>query len=626
MSPTQKLRDAFCFPVMALLLLAVAAGYFFFFFSKAQAYLDITVEQKGLFKLYWAAEGEPFREENSAKVKVSPANSHYRFYLEDLSDLTRLRVDTHDYHGRAILKTLTVRQRGFEDLVIDNETGYDELVPLAQIADTGIDQDGLLVVANGTDPNFLYILKKQRVPVSWIEETLRILIFFGIASVIYATVSFLSDDYLFVPVCLALVVILVLTMALISKDNSHPDEYVHVAAVEYYKNAWLPPKIESGEIGNTYSIYGVSRLNSDEIYYLVAGKFAWLAEPLFLSKTKGGRMFSVLLLVSILLTTILNVKARLAALPLLVSPQIWYVFSYCNSDSFALAATFYAGWQVACQNSVFNRYLRGELQRGKVFYMFLCGIVIGLLFLLKHNYLPFTLLFFTVVILRYFVSRDVYDRKGVFLRFAVLLCIGLSLFAGKRIADYSVNGYERGELIQMAKEDHSIRQYSGGASLDDQPFTLHMKERGVSAEEMLHTYHWHDLTFYSTFGVYGYLDLYSSPFYYRAVKVSVAILLGLLLVAIAVNGSMESRLITGSALLLSIALVGASFHHSWVADFQPQGRYLFPVFAMLGIVFTTAHGTLSTIRTGFFTLWLFILSIYSFITVGLLYIPRGICV
>ena len=51
-------------------------------------------------------------------------------------------------------------------------------------------------------------------------------------------------------------------MALNAPFNSHPDEQHHYKASKYYMQNWRPPKYNDPAIKNTYSVYGISRLNN----------------------------------------------------------------------------------------------------------------------------------------------------------------------------------------------------------------------------------------------------------------------------------------------------------------------------------------------------------------------------
>jgi hypothetical protein len=69
-------------------------------------------------------------------------------------------------------------------------------------------------------------------------------------------------------------------------------------------------------------------------------------------------------------------------------------------------------------------------------------------------------------------------------------------------------------------------------------------------------------------------------------------------------------------------LTGASLHRSWTIDFQAQGRYLFPVLPMIGIILARNRAAVDNRVFILITLHLFLLSIYSFVFIALPAVPR----
>ncbi len=76
-------------------------------------------------------------------------------------------------------------------------------------------------------------------------------------------------------------------------------------------------------------------------------------------------------------------------------------------------------------------------------------------------------------------------------------------------------------------------------------------------------------------------------------------------------------------MVMSIALIGASLHHSWTMDFQAQGRYLFPLLSMFGVLLGRCRTIFETRLFVLSVTQLYLLGLYSFIFVALMNIPRG---
>jgi hypothetical protein len=89
--------------------------------------------------------------------------------------------------------------------------------------------------------------------------------------------------------------------------------------------------------------------------------------------------------------------------------------------------------------------------------------------------------------------------------------------------------------------------------------------------------------------------------------------------AFAVIRSRDRDLIVIGALVVLFAglVVFISIWHSWTGDFQAQGRYLFPILPMLGILLSAAR-----VHFNPRVLLPLLTACYSFIAVGLGEIPK----
>jgi hypothetical protein len=607
-----------------LLCVAVWIMYYFLFLGRARVEVVIDVEQATWFKIYWAGESEEFSEKRMEKVRVIPGHDTYVFYLTNISNVEKLRIDPQEYEGTAAIASLHIRQKGYREITLDSPEAFAKLVPLFDIADSGMVAGKFTVHSTGNDPNFILDLsRKETTDFGLLEEILRLAVLGSIVFFIYLAVHNLATDYSYVPVCLAVALALAVTMAVISKKNGHPDEFVHVAAVEYYKTNWLPPAVGNESIEGSYSPYGVSRLHTNEIYYLIAGKFAKVAEPFFINSYIPCRMFNVFLLLTILLYITQVAEARIMALPLIISPQIWYLYSYCNSDGFSLAVAFFAACQLILPNSMFNRFMVGTIRFSLVLRGCVAGLVLGLLFLLKNNYLPFTAFLFFVAGMVFWQLPGREAKVSFFRRIVILLTIGLVLFGGKKMADYSVNGSSRQALITEARIAHATPMYSPESKLAQKHAGLYMKERGVTLAQVILQYRWFEKTFRSAFGVFGYFQYAPTEVFFNVIRWSGVFAFVYFFGTILIRGDAIGRISAVTVLCLSVALISASLFHSWSSDFQPQGRYLFPIVGMLIILCGQNRNVINRRWVSLFTVWMFFLSLYSFISVGLFQMVRG---
>ncbi len=149
-----------------------------------------------------------------------------------------------------------------------------------------------------------------------------------------------------------------------------------------------------------------------------------------------------------------------------------------------------------------------------------------------------------------------------------------------------------------------------------------MKDKGIGFTDLIPKYHWDIKTLQSSFGVFGYLSIVSPYHYYTIVKWMGTALMLFILISCLTRGGILGGGITAVVCGLSVVLLLAALHRSWVVDFQPQGRYLFPILRMFGIVL--GHNIRALNRRVLVLLVgvMFILGLYSYIFQGLLKITR----
>lgn len=603
--------------------LLVCALYFHYFVNTASVDVQLTVAQKTDFKIYWAKADQGYDERNMVEIIATPEHKHYSFALTDIGKVARLRIDTHAYEGEATLKELVIRQEGWAPIILSTAEQFGKLVPLQQIAEFRIDNDGLWVLTSGKDGNFELPFVKEKLGLNLGWLLLRLAAIAGLVFLVMYCASPLAINLRFVPVLLFGVWILILTMAGISKENSHPDEYVHMSAINYYQDHWLPPAVDDPAIGNTFSAYGISRLNNGEVYYLFAGKFHKFCQTLGMPEYFSMRCFNVCLFGFIVLYTIRNRYARMVALPFLLSSQIWYIFCYCASDAFALFFAFLAACELVDPESLLHRYLKGDSKIVKLLGIVVLGFILGIVFLLKKNYLPFVAFFYLVLAVKLFLTNEFFwDKKRAILRVLLITFLGLSIFGLRFGADYLVNGADFEAKITRLQKEKASYYYNPETNINKKHVSLYRKARGVSLERLIQVDRYFEKTFRSSFGVFGYFTISGTQVYYDCVRWSGVLLLLLFFAAIFRGGGWIGSGLAIAALGISGGLIGIALYHSWVVDFQPQGRYLFPILPIIGILYGWNYAAVHRRLVIFGLTPLFLLAIYSFIFEALLRIPR----
>jgi len=608
------------FPLFISILFSVL--YFQYFVNRAFVELDIKVTRTTWFKIYWAEPGKLFSEKKMARIRVRPEHEHYRFFLTNLHRVEKLRVDPQQYEGVAVIKKLIISQSGFENIVFEKESDFARLKPLFQVIHSNMEDDGFYVFSSGDDPNFAFIMESQgRAP--YIQGLASIAAIFAIVFLFFFLTRGVREDIRFIPVLFVAVFILVIVMGSISAEKVHPDEYVHLYASHYYMTNWLPPAVDDPSIRHTYSVYGVSRLNKPEVSYFFTGKLAQFLTPLNLPYYLSLRMFNMMLFGIILLYALRRREAMIVAVPFLLSPQLWYVFSYCNSDAFALFVTFIAGCQVVLPDSLLNSLLAGEKNKTWIGRVFLLGILCSMLFLLKKNYY-----FFILFVVAYFVWKNIFseiqwDREVFFKRIALIVLVAMALVGLRVGADYGVNGLNRSEKIKHLRAEIAEPLFNPNTPLEKKHIYLYRKARGDSLKKLVVHEKWFGKTFRSAFGLYGYFTINATDAYYNFFRWVGLGFFGFFVLAILLRAPGAEKLLLFLFLGCAVGLIGISLWHSWTADFQTQGRYLFPIIPMLGMLLYHTRRYIPDAGFRLFLVTMFALSIYSFVYVGLLYIPKA---
>lgn len=394
-----------------------------------------------------------------------------------------------------------------------------------------------------------------------------------------------------------------------SLNSVHPDEANHLDAGRYYKSHWKLAAIDDPDIKPSRSIFGVSYLDEPEVGYYIAGKFARLLESIVSPDTLNFRIFHLILLILSIGIIFWNRLPNSLLIPLL-TPQVWYVFSYFNGDAFPLFLSL-------CCVFVVRRFW-GVLQNENVTssittLSILLGSFTGLLLVSKKNYLFFLFFLMIVLLWQLFVIKDAQQNK-LFRKFITQSAlVSLSLYLVVTIVDLSRNGIDRNAKLASIVEHSAGVPFKRSTPLSESYFALWLKDKGVAFEELFTVWKWHKSFYQSFVGQYGYMSVIMSERYYRIFKIVLLSILAFVLVQSV--RKIETSVVFISFTLCLTMLIAATLYRSWTFDFQAQGRYLFPALSMLGIVVALNKQLDRSVVLQGLLLACYVLGTYSFVVI-----------
>ena len=607
---------------LIILTITAALVYNHFFLARAYVEFDLDADLKTTIEMLWAGEGETFSRSRMARSTIRPDQSRYGFFLDDLREIRHIRLDPVSNHhkGTVTIRKITISQPGMADIVFANQADFSRYTIGRDISKvTYKEGKGWSVVSTGGNPHFNLAVDPGKRSLDVPVESVRFLILLGLLWLAFRAFTPFVRDFNYVSLLAFGVLLMIMMMAMTSWNNHHPDERVHTDAAAYYESHWLMPAVESPEIAHTFSAYGYSRLTSREVSYFLTGRFASLLDHFHLEPFQRYRLFNVLLFSTLTLLTFQSLTARILFIPLLMTPQAWYLFSYYNSDAFALFTAMLTAFQLSHGESLFNRTIAGKAKMWQA--ILLLGPLVAALLLTKKNFY-FYLIFIFLYLLLSFAFKRYRASKPVFKKMLFIACGGFALVGVHYAADVSVNGFDKAEKVQQVREQQAQTMFKPSTPLEQQHPNLYLKMRGVTLEQFWDKHRWGGKIVRSFYGVYSYMTVSGSTAYYDLMRNAGFLFLAFIIVTIIFRGGWWENSLLFTALLCCLALTGTAFYTSWSVDFQAQGRYMMVILPILGILIVHTERLFHPVILRSFIVFMFVMSTYNFLFVGLLGIAK----
>jgi hypothetical protein len=406
-------------------------------------------------------------------------------------------------------------------------------------------------------------------------------------------------------------------MAIFSGYNKHPDEYLHCAAVQYYYDHWLPPKVGDLTTLNSYSKYGFSYLNNLEVVYFFIGKISNTIHKILINQYFIDRLFNVLLYILLIYYCAYKYTSRIIFIIFFMSPQIWYIFSYVNGDALPFFISFIIVSELITKDSYYKKYLESPdaiKYRWVIIYL---GILFGFLILSKSNYM--VLIFYFIFIFAWnIINSPAIIKRKLLINNIFIISIAISIFSLTYVYDVAINGLSKYDKVFYYAEKLADPQFKPSASNSkDSYYGLYLKNKGVTYTELYSLWNWHKISFMSFVGTYGWMNIYASPVYYNLMGCTYLFFILFIFLTILYRSTVRDNIFMIITIFFMCSVLVVSSLFSWVIDFQAQGRYLFPILIMLCPIVYVNRDILNKKILTVFVIVYFMLSCYSFMFIGL---------
>lgn len=602
-------------------------------------HIEMETSVANRLKVYWADEAELYKEQHSASVDTAIGRHIYTLSMANLNNLHNIRIEPINTEGHAAISSIEINEAGYAPIRLNAQNHFYLADRVLKTKSTNketteqlaVEQDKLIFTTTGNDRFFELIVEPDafKAPYRLRFYAQFVLLLAGVAGGLYwanRRFGFFNSDstIIIIRLCGIIVAVMVLQMAWLSDYDVHPDEKAHIDSIDYYTQYSDPPVLGDVRSLNTYQYpWGVSRLDDLGVSYFLMGKLKNIITYYAEDTVFTSRVFNSLLMIGLVCCT-RHKRFALFLIPLFCLPQVWHLFSYANRDGFALFLAILLGWQLVNPTSYLNHYVNGQTKSMQWRNILLPTLLLGLLSIEISNYIIFILYFVAILLWQGLFSTV--PRKQFFVRCLVLVLLAGSLYGVRKSVDIAQNGFNKQAQKIAYAENIAAPDFKPSVAVTDKGyFGLRLQQRGVDALTLFNPrWEWQTLTFKSFAGLYGNQFAELSPeWYYSFVTYLYCLVAVILMITVVRYGHFKYWLLTGLTLVFVFGDILMGFLYSWTYDFQPQGRYIFPLIPMLMIyLFNVAPLMSNKSKAMLFAcgVLLFVLSLFSFRLIALTYL------
>jgi Predicted membrane protein (DUF2142) len=612
-------------PLALAVLLAILCAAFFFERAR-HATVDLealaTQEMDCELSLNWA------KASNRKLLRIYPHITNYRFTARNFHHRQKFSI-TLVTEGKPIrLRRVVIYQPGSPKVELAGEQLL-ESMSSTQGASAHLDENGdIVVMALRTSPSAraAELTFSNETPWSkgawfaWVisrAATLWIILLFFV-DLGMRRFAGLKKPPSYVPpmfaILAAIACVLILCLSLTSAFNAHPDEVWHTAATSYFLFDHYPAANPTTQSAESVSLYGSSYLASADICYWIGARWTSILSTLTdlpFDQLQMDRLLSVIAF-AILVWLLSRRSNQGMLLSFLVTPQLWYIFSYVNNDWFGVAVATCLILFLNSSRVTFHRFaVTGSVI--SLFRLLPIAVLLVFLYFSKPNYWVCAILCLYDPAIRLFRKNTSWSSR---LR-VLIFCAGLLfLSVGCVLLKNSVS-HETIRRVPLPASKAADRSTAESIELFNRKSqTEKLFEHHIAIWNMLIKRQWIWLSCRSFFGDFGWMKFHLSLTYYH---VAIAAFVALVVCAL-VSSRTESnfRLVLSFAFLVFAANICSAAGYSWFFDLQPQGRYLFPSLLAFGWMLSRLRGWQKSRIVRSLALLMALFAVYSFVCYALI--------
>lgn len=585
--------------------------------------INVANSQSAYLTVYWTTDADPaWSESKAAALYVNSRKRNFVLPIRvALGDIRQFRIDP------SFVKDIRteIRQISLHSILAPGINFKDPDTFALFVANQDIGnldrKTGLFFKSLGSNPELTASLNAKKSEFGGVKMVVQSLLLTLFMMSLISRFPWLTHNLGWVPAGLLLAAGAALSMASISNINTHPDERTHLDNATYYENHFVPPQVCAEETRYTHTAYGVSRLDKREIAYYVAGRYLQMLAFIPGQDYLKLRFLNVFMLFVLAWLAFRNTRARYLFLPLLLTPQAWYLFSYYNSDALSLFAVALMAYQIFVPQSMLRRLLNGERPPGMVFWVLAIALTVAMQYWVKLNYMFYPILILMLGASWWLINRRLPDMQHT-LPIVLAMVLGTSLYAGWEFKRHAVNDFQTTQRINECMEITAAKRFKPSTPLDKLDVNFRLRERGVSLQEMLIEWQWAKRTFYTGMGAYGYTEFLNSDRHYRLTAILLALFFLYVMISVFIRGNAMARLSVLSVMAAMMGITLAAIINNWTQSFQTQGRYLMVYLPLLGTLMVMYSSKLNDKWLSLLSLPPFLLGLVSFYAVGLVEIPH----